>query len=440
MFFLLIFTLASAFFSRYLIGEGYLPTAASFLTEACSLMMAAIILFKAIKSPEHLARGSFLVLFAFLALIFVAGIIINNVSPGTIFAALRNYLLAVPIFLFPFFYKIDENLLRRLFWILLLCAIIQLPVAYEQRMFTTFKGESTGDWTVGTIGNSGLLSIFLVLVSCLVSAAYVKRIFGFIPFLALTILVLSPTMLNETKATIVLASVGMLAIFALGGHKGTRVRTFSLGLATFVVFGAIFIQVYDYFMVPRWGYGLVDFVLMEGRLEGYLTKGATVGSSRVGILDGLFAPIQHVHEDVVRWFFGYGAGNISDSALGSQFTGKYFYQFEGLSVGTAGQLVLELGFPAFLLSQLFIMLVANDSFRVSERSQGMGGVFALATTGAAVVIPFAMIYRNILDSSAICLTFALLAGYVISCRQLEIVWAQTDRNPVSERSWVRVRG
>lgn len=418
MYFLLIVTLSTAFFARHLVKSEILPSVASYLPEICSLIMAAVITFRAFQNPERIARAAYLGLFAALALISLGGIFVNDVSAGIVFAALRSYLVALPLFLFPFFYPADEKTLRRAFWFLILCAIVQIPVAYEQRMFTSFQGETTGDWTIGTIGNSGMLSIFLILIVCLVTAAYAKRIFGFFSFFILTVLVMFPTMLNETKATVLLAPTAMLVILAVGSDKGARVKSIALGTVVLLLFGTIFVQVYDYFMVPRWGYGLVDFFLMEGRVEGYLSKGATVGSSKAGHLDGLLQPIIHVHQEIVRWAFGYGAGNISDSALGSQFRGRYFAQFDGLSVGTAGLLILELGFPAFILALLFVVMIANDSFRASESNEGMTGVFALAATGAASVMFLMIVYKNVLLSPAICFLFAFLAGQAVSCKRV----------------------
>lgn len=417
MIFLLFLSIASAIFGGYLAKEEILPPAAAYLPELAAIVLSIFIVFRALQTPERFAHGAYLAIFSFLCFIGIGGIIVNDVGAGPIFAALRTYLSALPLFLLPFFHKIDDRALRKLFWFLVVAAILQLPIAYEQRMFTSFLGETTGDWTVGTLGNSGLLSVFLVMVSVLVAAAYTKGMFGFPTFLGLLVLVLSPTTLNETKATVILAPVGILTVLVLGTQAGSRGKSLLVGLAGLAVFGALFVQIYDYFMVPRWGYGLIDFFLMEGRVEGYMSTGATVGSSRAGMLDGIYAPIVHMHGDITRWAFGYGPGNVSDSALGSQFTGRYFAQFDGLNVATAGRLVLELGILGFLLCMLFIFLVAHDSFRAAGTSQGMAAVFSLGTVGIAAIAIFAIIYRDIIVSPAITYLFAFLAGHAISQRQ-----------------------
>lgn len=429
MIFLLFFSIASAIFAGYLTKEEVLPASAAYLPELTAMILACLIVFRAFQAPERFASAAYLAIFCFLCFIGVGGIIINDVAAGPVFASLRTYLSALPLFLLPFFYTIDDKVLRRLFWFVVLAAIVQLPIAYEQRMFTGFLGETTGDWTVGTLGNSGFLSVFLIMVSVLVAAAYSKGMIGLPAFLGLLVLVLSPTTLNETKATVVLAPVGILTVLILGSEAGARGKSLLVGLAGLAVFGALFVQIYDYFMVPRWGYGLIDFFLMEGRVEGYMSTGATVGSSRAGMVDALYAPIVHMHADVIRWAFGYGPGNVSDSALGSQFTGQYYAQFERLNVATAGRLVLELGIPGFLLCLLFLVMVANDSLRAAGTCKGTAAVFSLSTVGMAAIAMFAIVYRDIIVSPAISYLFAFLAGHAISQRTAALPIRQFSTNP-----------
>ena len=55
-------------------------------------------------------------------------------------------------------------------------------------------------------------------------------------------------------------------------------------------------------MKPRWGYGIVDFIAMEGRLEGYLDRGSEIGEyeQRAGKLGGLRVALSEVTRDHIN--------------------------------------------------------------------------------------------------------------------------------------------
>ena len=195
-------------------------------------------------------------------------------SPGVLFSGFRIYLKSLPFFFLPLVVKLED---RELKWQLLLIAaicIIQLPIAWDQRMATVARGGITGDETSGTLGLSSFLSVFLCCAAAVAMALYLKGRIPLIPLVAFLVLTLPATMINETKGTLFILPIALLApVIFLGKAPDTaRVKQTVLTLVLIGAFFAAFISIYDYFIQPRWGYGILDFFQMEGRVERYLIK------------------------------------------------------------------------------------------------------------------------------------------------------------------------
>ncbi len=157
-----------------------------------------------------------------------------------------------------------------------------------------------------------------------------------VAFLALT---LPATMINETKGTMILLPIALLApVIFLGKSSGTaRVKKTALTLVLIGAFFAAFIPVYDHFIQPRWGYGILDFFQMEGRVERYLVKDSELGSEKAGKIDSLVLPFKAARHDPAQLVFGLGIANMSPSSLGPGFEGDHFGRY-----GDAGQVLRRL--------------------------------------------------------------------------------------------------
>ena len=136
----------------------------------------------------------------------VASIFANDVDGGPVFAAIRTYMRSLPWFLLAAAVPISEkDLSAQLNWLLGI-ALLQIPIAIQQRIRTgsDYVGfvAITGDWTTGTMQDSGVLTIFLLAVICVLVAAFVrKRLNGWL-FLLLFVICLIPNAINETKVTL----------------------------------------------------------------------------------------------------------------------------------------------------------------------------------------------------------------------------------------------
>src|SRR5690606_41540042 len=101
----------------------------------------------------------------------------------------------------------------------------------------------TGDVVTGTTSNSGTLSVLMVSGVTVLTVMYLRRRLALMPLLVLTGFLLVPTMLNETKPTLVMLPIAMLApiLFMRRAEKPFR-RLMPL-VAVFVVTGTAFIEI-----------------------------------------------------------------------------------------------------------------------------------------------------------------------------------------------------
>ena len=204
------------------------------------------------RNRFQFVRPIYWLIFGALGLVAVCGAVVNQVEPGPLFAGIRNYLRALPFFFLPAVLAMKERQLRvQLLVILALCAL-QLPLAWYQRMSMP-PNRATGDFTFGTLMDSGILSVFLICAACVLTGFYLRRRISLRLYIPLLLLILLPTTLNETKATLVLLPIGLMLTFYAGSARGTRLKNMLLSVIVLAGFMAIFIPIYDYFIAAEMG-------------------------------------------------------------------------------------------------------------------------------------------------------------------------------------------
>jgi hypothetical protein len=413
---LILFLIAVTLGCEYLATQGWLPEQVQYLPEVIGIAVAAYVVAAGMRTRFRYVRGAYWIVFGALAIVIVCGIATNEVSSGPLFAGTRSYLRAIPLFFLPAVMDIDERKLKQQLSLILAFAVIQLPVAYYQRITTFGHGHISGDWVMGTLLNSAMLSIFLICVACVLTGMFLRKRLSLPWFVLLLMIVLVPTALNETKATVLLLPLGLLASFILGSRPGLRFRNGVLAVTLLSVFGAIFVPVYDYYIKPRWGYGLVEFFTRPGRLEGYLDKGASVGAEKAGRVDAIVVPIQELARDPAHLVFGLGVGNASESALGEQFTGDYFRRFEPFLESSASVLMLETGLLGFALVLTLYAFVFADARAVANADRGLMGALAVGWLGVTVVIMISTFYKEMIAHAGVSFLFWYFSGLVAAQR------------------------
>jgi hypothetical protein len=411
--FLILFLILAATTFEYLAKRLGAPGVLNYTPEIMAVFVSAYVVVAGARTRFQNVRFEYWVVFGAILVVVLSGIAMNGVGAGPVFAGMRTYLRAIPMFFLPAVMALDDKKLKRQLMLILLLSLVQGPLTVYQRTHSQAEGHITGDLTIGTLMNTNYLTVFLVCVACVLAGMYLRKRISLLKFIVLVLLVLVPTTVNETKGTVVLAPVGLLTTFIVGARPGKRVSNALIALLVISVFGSIFLPVYDYYSRQRWGYGLVDFFTMQGRVEGYLEKRhAAIGAPTAGRVDAIVIPLEELAHDPPELAFGLGVGNASDSALGTQFTGHYFRRFEPFRLSTGALLIMETGLLGLTLVYVLYWLIFRDVRWVATHHQGLTGALAVGWMGVVAVITIATFYTNVMSSNALSFLFWYFSGYV----------------------------
>ena len=397
-------------------GPG-VPALVRYAPELCGIAASVYVVLYVVRNGFAQVRFAYWVLILLFALHILFGIIANQVQPGTVIVGGRMYFRTIPFFLLAIALTPSETDLRRQFLILLGVACMQLPIAIYQkvsnyrRALTEGYVTTTGDWVTGTLEQSHFLSLFLICFSAVVVALYARKILSLGKTIVVLLIVLAPTMINETKVTFFLAPLAIgIPIIAIS--KGNRFKNSIKAFAIVIGFLSIFVPVYDHFVMPRWGYGLVDFITMEGRLEGYLDKGTEVGTTeKAGRIDSIRIAIDVLRKDPAAIVFGFGIGAVTESNFGPQYEGAKYSVYGSFSGPTYARLLWEIGFLGTALVLFVLYLVFRDA-RVSNRRNDTYGTLATSYLAVVPIMVIAMMYKDLLLSPAISACFWYYCGVV----------------------------
>jgi hypothetical protein len=399
-----------------------LPGAAGYLAELLSVVALVYVIVAGAQSNFRYVRATYWITFATLVLLIVCGAVVNAVGTGPIFAGVRTYLRAMPWFFVPAVYAFSERQIKVQLLVLLGIALLQLPLAVQQRMTSQALEKITGDWTIGTLQLSSTLSVFLICTVCVAFALYMR---GFLRrgtmLLCLTLLV--PTMINETKATLVLLPIGIVAVFLASASPGRRLRAVLQAFSVLLIFMTIAIPTYDYLMKDRpYSVPLKEFVTDPERLERYVWKKQEIGTTKeVGRVDAALVALTAVSSDPARFFFGYGIGNVSESGLGHGFSGAHNRLYGPFIEWSFSLVVLELGMGGFALILVLMWLVYRDARSVSRHHDGIIGAVAAGWVGVTVLMVISILYMPLITQTSLSYLFWYFAGLIAAGRMRRAV-------------------
>jgi hypothetical protein len=418
---MMLLTVTAVTLVPHLVSIGALPGPLKFLGEMLTGFAALYVLIAGTRQRFHLVNAKYWIAFGALAIVLICGAAANAEGPGPIVSGMRYYLRAIPFFFIPAVYDFKEWQLRQQLRVLSAICLLQVPVAaYERHNIMITGHTSNADAVFGTLGQSGVLSLFLVCALCLYGAALLRGQLTIWTFGALFLLLVIPMSINETKVTAIILPLGLLITFILGAPPHRKLRAAVGAAAILGVGAAIFIPVFDYYqsksVVP---YKIADFFTNKNELSSYLETGARVGSDReAGRVDAITVPLHELLRDPVTFAFGFGLGNASRSSLGANFIGDYY--------GLYGRFTRETSVSAFLLETgalgialiLFIhWLVFTDALHVARSDNTLVGTVALGSVGAIVVITICLFYIAIHIVESLSYLFWFLAGLIAARRE-----------------------
>ncbi len=430
------------FFLNYVIAEFKLPGIIRWFPELVSIMLLVFLVVRAAGTKNLHIAPKYALLFGILLLHIFVGVIVNGVAEGPLIAGLRYYLKFSPLFLLPAVFNFTDTQIAGQLKFLLALGIIQLPIVLYQRFFE-FARLYTGDVVSGTLGVSSILSMFLVCSIIVLLAFYLKKRISGRAAIALGFLLFIPTTLNETKGTIILLPVGLVAVILTAVRTKTERKMMLGAIAAFSVLGFIFVAIYDqmYDKVNS-GEGLVSFFSGEG-VEEYLyngvefdpqildqNKGKKIITTNLAEdlpkqarLDRLFAPVAILQHQPAKLLFGLGIGNVSVFKF-SDYQGQYAYIGQQFHIENImlSQLVWELGIGGALIYFLFFYFVYSDARNVSKQDN-ISGWLATAWIGVIAIVIVAVPYKNIFGFNVIGYLFFYLSGIIAAaaCRTSLVV-------------------
>ena len=389
----------SVFLLPYLNRLGLVPRQATWLPEILSLIVLSLVVLQVVRKKEFSVGLAYISIFLLFILTIIFGIVLNSVPAGPIFAGLRDYLKFMPLFFLPAMYPVSQVQLRNQLLFLLSLALLQLPVSLYQRLFQ-FAGLVTGDVVMGTLTGSGNLTVFLLAAVSLLTGLYLKKRVKGLLFLALLAAMFVPTTINETKVTVFLLPVALLApvLFIEGGLERMKRMSgvFLLGAALFVVF----VPVYNSFFKERRNEGIVDFFTTQGRLEEYLERTGRMKS-----------PFVLWSVDPTKFMLGLGIGNASESFLGDKYSGVYYRKYGDLIHTTVLQWLFEIGLIGTVLIMSLFVFVLRDALYLRSGNE-FASAFALGWIGVLAVLSVSLIYNRAVANDAIGCPLWYYSGYI----------------------------
>jgi hypothetical protein len=290
------------------------------------------------------------------------------------------------------------------------------------------------------------MSVFLCCTTAVAMSLYLKSKLSLAKLIAFLMLTLPATMINETKGTMFLLPIALLApVIFLGKAPGSqKVKQTALTLVLIGGFLAAFIPVYDHFIQERWTeqrWGILDFFQMEGRVERYLVKDTDLGSQQTGKIDSLFMPFKAARHDTTQLVFGLGVANVSPSSLGPGFEGDYFRKYGDLMGPTTALFLWEIGLLGTAFAFIILYMIFQDA-RVAREAEGITGALALGWIAVTGIMFIAWFYKKTVGSDALSYLFWFYSG-VIAAASLRIrrkgiaEEPATSHNAVARRRSVR---
>jgi hypothetical protein len=427
-------TICAASFSELMASRGMLPGPLKFLPEMLSLPTVLLVFVGGTWQRFRGVNGKYWLVFLALALVILCGIIANGVAPGPIVSGLRFYLRAIPFFFLPAIAPVRDWQMRHYLKLCFAVALLQVPLAIVQRNGIMSSGHYTNaDVVYGSMMQSGILSLFLICVLCLLGAGVLRGMVSWIKFAIAFVILMIPMSINETKVTVIALPIGLLSTFILGAPRGRRLRMTALTVAVLVVGASIFIPVFNYYQaksdIP---YKITDFFENKDELAGYMNNEAGVGSAKEpGRIDSLTVPLDYLSHDPIKLLLGVGIGNASRSNINQSFVGAYFDILGRYGLQSSAALFLiEIGVIGVVLILLMHVMIFRDTLRVARHDSDVTGALALGFVSATIVLALGFFYGVIHVSPPLAYLYWLFAG-VIATRAQHLRSPQWQKEPAA---------
>jgi len=406
------------------------------IPEVLSGIVMLVVLLKLMNGARSYFDWRYGVFLLVLLFTIAFGYAVQDVPQGAMLAGVRSYVKFLPFFLLPAVHRFTPRQLQVQLAFLLVLALLQTPLAFYQRFVEFANAMHTGDPVRGTWTTSSGMSLFMVCAIAGLVVAYVRGRLRLATMLGLAAWLFAATMINETKATLVLLPAALLVPALTMRGKGRLIRR----LLPLTAIGALavtaFVLAYNYLIQYREYAGPIsEYFTSESLLRSYLYTGAAnTDQPYIGRFDSIEIAVDYISQDPLRLAFGYGAGNVSESFL-PQFAGKYsdYYVRFGVGQTQVTQFLWEIGVVGLLAYLFLFYRVARDALTLARSSDAAAPIGQLWTV-AMIVMTFGLIYKSVFSMNDFGYLFWYFSGLVAS-RAVAVRQSARKRVPHAPPSW-----
>jgi hypothetical protein len=396
------------------------PRVLAYAPNILSVVAFLYVIFAGAAQRFRYVRAAYWLTFGSMIVVMTLGVVLNRTAPGPIFAGIRLYFQAIPFFFIPAVYAFSDKQIRTQMRLLLLIAALQVPTACLQRLSLMEQQRFTGDPVVGTTVDSSVLSIYLICVVCILTGAFLQKQISRLWFFVFFIVLLIPTTINETKATLILLPFGLLMSVVIGSPPERRGRIIVISTALLITFLAGFAAVYDYIQRsnnPNY-VSLEDFFFGgKAQLQHYVHQdNADIGGKHPGRVDAIMVPLKYLARDPVTLAFGLGVGSDTHSSLGETFTGDYYVIFQKLTQSSFTVFLLELGLLGTVLVFVLHWQVFQDCRVVATHDTGRMRYIAVGMAGIVTLMTVSTFYKMTYVFTPLAYLFWYFAGLIAAHR------------------------
>ena len=397
------------------------PRLFKYLPELLSVAALLYVLIVGMRRRFDLIAPKYWVLFGALVLVIVCGIATNGVGPGPVLSGTRFYIRALPFFFLPAVCDFTETQMHQQLKWLTWISLLQLPMSIYQRWRVLSEMRWSGDDVIGTLQASGILSIFVICAALVATGLFLRGRIGTLRYTCLLLLLLIPTTINETKATVIYLPLGLLIVFVVGATPGRRWIQLGWAAGILLVFSALFVPVYKLMLVYSPASNdtdIVDFFTDQKKLSHYLASNAKGVGTKKDIRrgDAINVTVDYLEKDPIRLALGIGIGSASPSQLGPAFEGDSHALFGGFLNLSFTYFLLETGVLGMGLILLLHWLVFRDSLELARLDHGIAGAFAIGWSGVVALMALSLFYVSIHLYESVTYLYWYFAGYVAAQR------------------------
>jgi hypothetical protein len=224
-----------------------------------------------------------------------------------------------------------------------------------------------------------------------------------------------PTMINETRATMVLLPAALLVPVLIMPSKRHLMRRLLPLMAIGGIAFAGFVGTYNYFIQYRQYHSSFEESWSLDKLRYYFYTGAADRDAEyVGRFDSIEFALEHTTQDPLTFAFGLGAGNVSESFLPA-FDGKYANYYLRLGVGQTQvtQFLWEIGVVGLLAYLFLFAVVWRDSLTLAK-SDDPAAYLGQLWVVAMIIMTFALLYKSLFSMNDWGYLFFYFSGVVAS--------------------------